>query len=219
MAYTLDDIGNAPGQIYDFLKRKYVSLTKPDEDGNYSSRKGSISRQQKLAEALSQMGAQEEEVSTVGGITAPVSGMGALARGLNSFGGSFMASKAAADAEALEKSSKDEAIAANKRYYELKPELAVSEETPTPSLTPMKFDMPSLRAATGNLEMPSPNGTTNMDMGFNMPKMPSEYDQQTTANLLLPGVNRAELKMKCLNREEKNKLLAPCNLRWQSLLL
>jgi len=207
MAYTLGDIGNAPGQVYDFLKRKFVSLTTPDEEGDYSSRKGGISRQQKLAEALSQMGAQEEEVSTVGGITAPVSGMGALARGLTSFGGSYLSGKTAADEAALKKSSRDEAIAANKRYYELKPELAVSEEAPAPSLTQMKFDMPSLRAATGNLEMPSPNGTTNIDMGFNMPKMPGEYNQQTTANLLLPGVNRAELKMKGLNREEKNKLL------------
>jgi hypothetical protein len=118
-----------------------------------------------------------------------------------------MGGKADEDAAALKKSSRDEAIAANKRYYELKPELAVSEEAPAPSLTQMKFDMPSLRAATGNLEMPSPNGTTNIDMGFNMPKMPGEYNQQTTANLLLPGVNRAELKMKGLNREEKNKLL------------
>ena len=87
MAYTFGDIENAPGQVYDFLKRKFVSLTKPDEEGDYSSRKGSISRQQKLAEALSQMGAQEQAVSTAGGITAPMSGMGALARGLTSFGG------------------------------------------------------------------------------------------------------------------------------------
>jgi hypothetical protein len=103
MANTLDDIGNAPGQIYDFLKRKYVSLTKPDEDGDYSSRKGSISRQQKLAEALSQMGAQEQAVYTAGGITAPVSPMAALARGLTSFGGAYLSGKAAADEAALKK--------------------------------------------------------------------------------------------------------------------
>jgi hypothetical protein len=106
MAYTLDDIGNAPGQAYDFLKRKYISFTERDKDGDYSSRKSSIARQQKLAEALSQMGAQEQAVSTAGGITAPVSGMGALARGLTSFGGAYLSGKAAADEAALEKGEK-----------------------------------------------------------------------------------------------------------------
>jgi hypothetical protein len=135
MAYTLDDIGNAPGQAYDFLKRKYVSLTKPDEDGNYSSRKSSIARQQKLAEALSQMGAQEEEVSTVGGITAPVSGMGALARGLTSFGGSYLSGKAAADEAAANKAARAEAIEARKTFNQ-EPDLVMpggsARLTPTP---------------------------------------------------------------------------------------
>jgi hypothetical protein len=147
MAYTLDDIGNAPGQIYDFLKRKYVSLTKPDEDGDYSSRKGSISRQQKLAEALSQMGAQEEEVSTVGGITAPVSGMGALARGLTSFGGSYLSGKAAADEAALEKLSLEEALKARKglsNFPGTKGQFRVSDEDPGTTATPMEMDMPTI---------------------------------------------------------------------------
>ena len=135
MAYTLGDIGNAPGQVYDFLKRKYVNLTTPDEEGDYSSRKGRISRQQKLAEALSQMGAQEEEVSTVGGITAPVSGMGALARGLTSFGGAYLASKAAADEAAANKAARAEAIEARKTFNQ-EPDLVMpggsARLTPTP---------------------------------------------------------------------------------------
>ena len=51
------------------------------------------------------MGAQEQAVSTAGGITAPVSGMGALARGLTSFGGAYMSGKAERDAAALDKAS------------------------------------------------------------------------------------------------------------------
>lgn len=79
------------------------SLTKDDD---YASRKAAIARQEKLAEMLSQMGAQEQAVSTAGGITAPMSGMGALARGLTSFGGSYLSGKAAADAAGLEKGEK-----------------------------------------------------------------------------------------------------------------
>jgi len=84
------------------------SLTKDDD---YASRKAAIARQEKLAEMLSQMGAQEQAVSTAGGITAPMSGMGALARGLTSFGGSYLSGKAAADAAALDKSSLADALA------------------------------------------------------------------------------------------------------------
>jgi len=93
-----EDIENAPGQVYDWAKRKFVSLTKPNEDdGDYTTRSAAIARQQKLAEALSQMGNQEQAVYTAGGITAPMSPMGALARGLTSFGGSYLAGKAAGD--------------------------------------------------------------------------------------------------------------------------
>lgn len=84
------------------------SLTKDDD---YESRKAAIARQEKLAEMLSQMGAQEQAVSTAGGITAPMSGMGALARGLTSFGGSYLASKASSDEAALKKASLADALA------------------------------------------------------------------------------------------------------------
>ena len=110
MAY-IDDIGNAPGQAYDWAKRQFISLTKPNEDdGDYTTRSAAIARQQKLAEALSQMGNQEQGVYTAGGITAPVSGMGALARGLTSFGGAYLSGKAAADEAALRQSEKQKRL-------------------------------------------------------------------------------------------------------------
>ena len=114
-----EDIGNAPGQVYDFLKRKYVSLTTPDEEGDYSSRKGSISRQKKLADMLIEMSQQETPVSTAGGITAPVSPYGALAKALTSFGGAYLSGKAERDAAALDKAARAEAAAAGKELYTL----------------------------------------------------------------------------------------------------
>lgn len=181
MAYTLDDIGNAPGQIYDFLKRKYVSLTKPDEDGDYSSRKSSISRQQKLAEALSQMGAQEEEVSTVGGITAPVSGMGALARGLTSFGGSYLSGKAAADEAALKKEEETEttdtikaAIKAASPKYTLNP----VEKSTLPNISGAAISTGDITPMNGN-ETPLPPSSynanaelANIPSAFGAPRQP-----------------------------------------------
>ena len=92
------------------------SLTKDDD---YASRKAAIARQEKLAELLSQMGAQEQAVSTAGGITAPMSGMGALARGLTSFGGSYLSGKAAKDAEALDKASLENAADKAEALYTL----------------------------------------------------------------------------------------------------
>jgi hypothetical protein len=96
-----------------------VSLTKLDEDSDYTTRAAAIARQQKLAEALSKMGEQEQAVYTAGGITAPVSGMGALARGLTSFGGSYLAGKASADEAALKKSEKADAISQLSALYKL----------------------------------------------------------------------------------------------------
>jgi len=91
-----------------------ISFTKDDD---YSSRNAAIARQEKLAEMLSQMGAQEQAVSTAGGITAPMSGMGALARGLTSFGGSYLSGKAERDAATLDKASlKDAADKAEALY-------------------------------------------------------------------------------------------------------
>jgi len=95
---------------------KYISFTKDDD---YASRKAAIARQEKLAEMLSQMGAQEQAVSTAGGITAPISGMGALARGLTSFGGSYLSGKAERDAAALDKASLENAADKAEALYTL----------------------------------------------------------------------------------------------------
>jgi len=89
------------------------SLTKDDD---YASRKAAIARQEKLAEMLSQMGAQEQAVYTAGGITAPVSPMSALARGLSSSGGAYMSGKAAADEAALKKAGSEELVKAISQF-------------------------------------------------------------------------------------------------------
>jgi len=94
------------------VPNKLISLFKQDDTapGDYTSRLASIARQQKLAEALSQMGNQEQAVYTAGGITAPMSPMGALARGLTSFGGSYLAGRAAGDEAALRQSEKQKRL-------------------------------------------------------------------------------------------------------------
>ena len=120
------------------------SLTK---DNDYASRKAAIARQEKLAEMLSQMGAQEQAVSTAGGITAPMSGMGALARGLTSFGGSYLSGSAAADEAGLEKLSLEEALKARKglsNFPGTKGQFRVSDEDPGTTATPMEMDMPTI---------------------------------------------------------------------------
>ena len=101
MAYTLDDFGNLVSDAATSAKNKVVSLFKSDDaPGDYTTRSAAIARQRKLADMLSQMGEQEQAVSTAGGITAPMSGMGALARGLTSFGGAYLSGKASRDEEA-----------------------------------------------------------------------------------------------------------------------
>jgi hypothetical protein len=199
MVYTLDDIGNAPGQAYDFLKRKYVSLTKPDEDGNYSSRKAAIARQEKLAEMLSQMGAQEQAVSTAGGITAPVSPMSALARGLTSFGGAYMSGKAAADEAALEKEEREAAREGMKSFYELpeKRGLVTSEVEGTKPYqatfqAPTLPGMPAPEAVTAELQMPvGPQTEAGMIPGG--PR--SRADQVRMANEFALGDNKVLARM------------------------
>lgn len=91
-----------------------VSLFAPSTTapGDYTSRAAELARQQKLADMLSQMSQQEIPVSTAGGISAPVSPMSALAKGLTSFGGSYLAGKAAADEAALKKSGNEQLVRA-----------------------------------------------------------------------------------------------------------
>jgi len=99
--YSLSGLGNTIGNLGTGVKNAAINLFKSDDaPGDYTTRLASIARQKKLADMLSQMGAQEQAVSTAGGITAPVSGMGALARGLTSFGGAYLSGKASRDEEA-----------------------------------------------------------------------------------------------------------------------
>ena len=100
-SYFLSGLGDTIGNLGTGVKNAAISLFKSDDaPGDYTTRLASIARQKKLADMLSQMGAQEQAVSTAGGITAPVSGMGALARGLTSFGGAYLSGKASRDEEA-----------------------------------------------------------------------------------------------------------------------
>ena len=129
MANGIDIYGNYILPAATGVKNAAVSLFKSDDaPGDYSSRKASLARQQKLADMLSQMGAQEQAVSTVGGITAPVSPMGALARGLTSFGGAYLSGKAAADEAALKKAGSEELARAVARFG--KPYKTVDEAAP-----------------------------------------------------------------------------------------
>ena len=142
-AYTLDDFGNLVSDAATSAKNKVVNLFKSDDaPGDYSSRRASLARQQKLADALSQMGAQEQAVSTAGGITAPVSGMGALARGLSSFGGAYLSGKAAADEAALKKSERSQFIEKLKNY-----ETTPGETVSTPEQS-ISANMPAIPRAT-----------------------------------------------------------------------
>jgi len=129
----------------------YKNLTAPDD---YASRKAAIARQEKLAEMLSQMGAQEQAVSTAGGITAPVSGMGALARGLTSFGGAYLSGSAAADAAALKKAGLAEAKDARKSFYTLDDTTMPGGEATLFAPTPGGSNMPSAPPP-GNMPLPN----------------------------------------------------------------
>ncbi len=103
-----------------------VSLFAPND---YSTRSAAISRQKKLADALAQIAQQETPVSTVGGITAPISPYSGLVKGLTSFGGSYLAGKAAADEAALKKAGSEELVKAISQFG--KPYKTVDEAAPT----------------------------------------------------------------------------------------
>lgn len=94
-----------------------ISLFSPPE-GDYTSRAAELARQKKLADMLIEMSQQEMPVSTAGGITAPVSPYGALAKALTSFGGSYLSGKAAEDEAALKKQARGEASAALSDLYQ-----------------------------------------------------------------------------------------------------
>jgi len=173
MAGPYDFVNDAANYISS-VPNKVINLFKPsDAPGDYTTRAAAIARQQKLAEALSQMGAQEQAVYTAGGITAPVSPMGALARGLTSFGGSYLAGKASADEAALKKAQETdtsntiaEAIKAGGPQYKLDP----VDRSALP-------DIPGAATSTGGIT-PMPAGVSaappsSYDANAEMAAMPS----------------------------------------------
>jgi len=164
------------------VKNAAVSLFKSDDaPGDYSSRRASLARQQKLAEMLSQMGAQEQAVSTAGGIIAPVSPMGALARGLTSFGGSYLSGRAAADEAALKKEEETEttdtikaAIKAASPKYTLNP----VEKSTLPNISGAAISTGDITPMNGN-EPPFPPSSynanaelANIPSAFGAPRQP-----------------------------------------------
>jgi len=170
MANGIDIYGNYILPAATGVKNAAISLFKSDDaPGDYSSRRSSLARQQKLAEALSQMGAQEQAVSTAGGITAPVSPMGALARGLTSFGGAYLSGKAAADEAALKKAETADALAQIGKIYRLPDR-------------------------TGLVPSTAPAGTTSTPVTVSMPTLPGQKpsDVSTTMNLDLPNAPRVQ---------------------------
>lgn len=200
MANGIDIYGNYILPAATGVKNAAVSLFKSDDaPGDYTTRKASLARRQKLADALAQMGAQEQAVSTAGGIAAPVSPMGALARGLTSFGGSYLSGRAAADEAALKKEQLEAAREGMKLFYELpeKRGLVTSEVEGTKPYqatfqAPTLPGMPAPEAVTAELQMPvGPQTEAGMIPGG--PR--SRADQVRMANEFALGDNELLAKL------------------------
>ena len=157
-----------------------INLTAPSD---YDSQMLAISRQQKLAEMLSQMGAQEIPVSSAGGISAPISPMSALAKGLSSFGGSYLAGQAENKAKDYEKSKLSDALMARMAGSDIDPNTLSSATSTTPE-QPGFFD----RAANflgmgGNQEKPAIAGPA---APANTPTAPIDAEGTPTGTYMLP---------------------------------
>lgn len=195
----IDNIGQSLSDAANFVGNKTVNLFKQDATGDYSTRKAALTRQQKLADALTQMGAQEQAVYSAGGITAPVSPMAALARGLTSFGGGYLDRITAADEAALEKAEREAAREGMKLFYELpeKRGLVTSEVEGTKPYqatfqAPTLPGMPAPEAVTAELQMPvGPQTEAGMIPGG--PR--SRADQVRMANEFALGDNAILAKM------------------------
>ena len=124
------------------VKNQLVNLFAPTDTSAlpYASQLASVARQQKLADMLTQMGAQDIPVSTAGGITAPISPWAALAKGLQSGVGSYMSAKA--DQNALDIANKgNENFSKSLANYYVDPGVAGSQLTPDSS---MSLNLPSI---------------------------------------------------------------------------
>ena len=157
-----------------------ISLTAPSA---YDPQMLAIARQQKLAEMLSQMGAQEIPVSSAGGISAPISPMSALVKGLSSFGGSYLAGQAENKANDYENSKLSDALKARMAGFNIDPNTISSATSTTPE-QPGFFD----RAANflgigGNQEKPAIAGPA---APANTPTAPIDAEGTPTGTYMLP---------------------------------
>ena len=157
-----------------------ISLTAPSA---YDPQMLAITRQQKLAEMLSQMGAQEIPVSSAGGISAPISPMSVLAKGLSSFGGSYLAGQAENKAKDYENSKLSDALMARLAGSGIDPNTLSSATSTTPE-QPGFFD----RAANflgmgGNQEKPAIAGPA---APANTPTAPIDAESTPTGTYILP---------------------------------
>ena len=128
------------------VKNAAISLFAPSAvaSGDYSAQAAEYARQQKLADMLSQMGAQDIPVSTAGGITAPTSPWAALAKGLESGAGAYMGARAAGDQAALEASDRANAQDMYKQAMG-SPEVGLAGQGTTtlpPTSRPYTLDIP-----------------------------------------------------------------------------
>jgi len=157
-----------------------ISLSSPLE-GDYTSRAAELARQKKLADMLIEMSQQEMPVSTAGGITAPVSPYGALAKALTSFGGAYLSGKAERDAAALDKASRAEALDARSALYEKPGETA--------TLPGQEFNLKGVQpdyTPNVNSEFPEAAPKQNPliaalkmgDINYNLPATPRSYEEQ-----------------------------------------
>lgn len=157
-----------------------INLTAPSA---YDPQMLAIARQQKLAEMLSQMGAQEIPVSSAGGISAPISPMSALVKGLSSFGGSYLAGQAENKAKDYENSKLSDALMAKMAGSNIDPNTISSATSTTPE-QPGFFD----RAANflgigGNQEKPAIAGPAAPP---NTPTAPIDAEGTPTGTYILP---------------------------------
>lgn len=177
-----------------------VSLFAPND---YSTRSAAISRQKKLADALAQIAQQEMPVSTVGGITAPISPYSALVKGLTSFGGSYLAGKAAADEAALKKAAQLEAMEARKTFDQ-EPDVVLPGGSarlfaPTPAgpgAVPASPELPRYILEDAEAMAAGPQRSDRTLLPFNI--APKEQDV-TFGDITMKGEKRS--------KEERNRLL------------
>ena len=142
MELTPNALANALGSTATGVKNQLVNLFAPTDTSAlpYASQLASVARQQKLAEMLSQMGTQEIPVSSAGGISAPISPLAVLAKGLQSGVGGYLGAKA--DQNALDIANKGNQNFSNSlvNYY-VDPGVAGSQLTPDSS---MSLNLPSV---------------------------------------------------------------------------